>query len=250
MDFKSAKNLATTLSLCFFLSDTADAGKLYKIVGEDGKITFSQYPPDKGSNDDQSAGTVETVKVSGGGSTRVTQNGDREMCGEIQLPYRSDRSKSRMASHLDRVNDQVGYWKDKLTRLERQAADRSHKKLSSNSNTSSRYFSQGYQNSKDKKYLQLQNRDQKRIRDLRCAISWGNNINSEMADTRVQLNDEKSRLTAIRNDLENSMQSLCGDLPSYDPTDAQTTRQRSNWYTCSKRYRKEIRVVESKLNRF
>jgi len=219
---------------------------MYKIVGEDGKVTFSQYPPEKSAEGEQPKGTVETLKVSGGGASRVTRDGQYEVCGDIRLPYHSNHSKSGLARHLDRVNDQVRYWKDDLSRLEQRTAERSRDKLASNNN---RYFSQDYQNSRDKSYIQRQNQDQNRMRDLRCAINWGNNIHAETADTRVELKDEKSRLTAIRNDLENSMQSLCGDLPSYDPTDPQVSRQRSDWYTCSKRYRKEIRTVESKLNR-
>lgn len=249
MDFKFAKNLATSLTLCFFLADSADAGKMYKIVGKDGKVTFSQYPPDSSAEDDQSTKTVEELKVATGGASRVSKNGDYEMCGNIRLPYRSSRSKSGMAKYLDSVGDKVVYWERELKRLEKITADRSRDKLASNRNSNSRYFSQEYQNTKDQNYLQRQSRDQERMRDLRCAINWGKDTRSETTDTRLELKSERERLTAIRDELENNLQNRCGDLPSYDPTDPQVTRQRSDWYSCSKHYRKEIRTVESKLKR-
>ena len=249
MDFKFVKSLVTSLSLCFLLTDSADAGKLYKIVGKDGKVTFSQYPPDKSTEEEESTQTVEELKVATGGASRVSKNGDYEMCGNIRLPYRSSRSKSGMAKYLDSVGNKIVYWEAELKRLEKTTADRSRRKLASNRNANSRYFSQDYQNTKDQNYLQRQSRDQERMRDLRCAINWGKNTRSETADTRAELKTERERLTSIRDQLENKLQNRCGELPSYDPTDPQVTRQRSDWYSCSKHYRKEIRTVESKLNR-
>ena len=230
---------ALLLTLCFSCAQTY-AAKLYKIVGEDGKVTFSQFPPKDKQNE-----TVEDISVKTGGATTVTKQGNQSYCGNILLPKKVT---GRYASNLEfaeRVSDRKNEWTYRLRRYEKRAAERSLQKQKTNR----QYYSNEYATYKDKNYNQGLSNDIQNMRDLRCAIGWASNYREENSQVVSDLGAEKSRLEEIKAKLLDRIDYQCGDLPEYDPTDPVTTRKRKDWHSCSKSLRHQLKQVESKIRR-
>lgn len=236
------KKLLFMLVGVLLLSAQAQATKLYKIVNPDGSVSFSQFPPTETTKQ----GEVESVKISGGGSTQVKVRGDYEYCGEIQL-MRKPSSTYRYSheSFSRNLDSRLRYWEQQLENLEKNSAARSGRQLSSSMDRNkSRYQNQS---NMDRSYNEGLARDTQRMRDLRCAVDWARESRRDISDRLASNDDERTRLQGVKDKLQAQLDSKCGALPPYDPTDAVAESNRKSWYNCSKDLRQKLKTVDSKL---
>ncbi len=214
------------------------AQKLYKIVDENGNVSFSQFPPaEKKENT-----VVDDITVQGGSQSTVTETVDGKYCGKIQLPRKySGQSAAVYAKQLDQ---QRKYWRERLDRLN-QRIDSSNQNAINRGSYQSRYGS----TSGNKYYQREIESNTEQVRDLRCALSW---VDGEMKDTNatdvlVNNKQERERLQAAKAELQAKLDSKCGALPAYDPNDRRNASKRKYWYDCSDKMRRELDRIERSL---
>lgn len=231
------------LIIILIFAPLANAGKLYKIVDENGRVTFSQVPPRKG---EEPTATVEEMKVDSGAKTRVTTEFGNEYCGEIRLPSNSDHRGSSSKYYTREVTNSLEGWKESLANISanRQRSDRQ-------TNQYSRYYSDNsrYQNQQIADYQEQYSRDTQRIRDLRCAIDWAENKQDKIAEYEATDEAEKARLLGIARQLETDMENKCGKQPEFDPTNPSNEYTRKRWYNCSSDLMRDLKKVHQRINR-
>lgn len=227
------------LFLIVFTIPTANAQKLYKIVDENGTVTFSQYPPEE-----QASSNIEnvTVKNASNAATVVSNDGSYEYCGEIRLPKHSlNDSTSRY--FLKNVAKKRTYWKERLETLTRRIEQEGQRRIDANTKNynsgynSSSYASQSYQKSSQ------------RMRDLRCAINWSENKRDKIAEMQLQNKQEKQRLLVIYQQVEAKLLRACGELPEFNPADKYNEYQRKSWYNCGKTHLRNLKKIQKKMDR-
>lgn len=224
------------------------AAKLYKVVDENGNVTFSQYPPvnpDKGSK-------VKDMSVSSGGITAIKTRNDAHYCGDI---YLASTIKTRIKpnglrdSYQD-VDRKLVNWQDDLRRLEQRVSSRSQRKLDSSHNRYAYSRSSSNQTMANREYQARLLSDTERMRDLRCAIKWAKaENNSDKKEAVEKANSEHERLAAIQSRLRKDLREQCGELPKYDP-DVAIKALRKEWYNCSKKLRGELKIVSNKMRQY
>ncbi|AFU97429.2 hypothetical protein M5M_00980 [Simiduia agarivorans SA1 = DSM 21679] len=215
------------------------AGKLYKIVDENGNVTFSQFPPKEKSENT----TVEGVEVNSGGKAALREVGNRVYCGDMVVSYRSTSSSDRYAERrAESLREDVRYWQERLNRLERNASERSRDKLSSGG---------GYGISRtaerNSNYQEQMQEDIEEMRELRCALAWAQDSQSTQVTAATEGRSETSRLQDVRAGLERDMEQTCGREPLLDPTDSTNALKRRQWRACTKKFRKGLDDVDNEL---
>ena len=225
----------------------AEAAKLYKIIDENGNVTFSQHPP----NDAKKKGaTIEGVNVSSGGTSSITEIDGRKYCGDIRLPRKSSNSRRDSEDHYHEVRRKLQHWRSRLQRIERSAAEYSRRKVNV---SQSRYYNSASDRAKNNATMRYQSGMSKAnegMRDLRCAIEWAQNINHEQAkDSIAQTRSERERLQGIKDRLNAQLDRRCGPLPKYDPSDPVIKGQRARWYRCSEKIRDDLQTINRQLGR-
>lgn len=228
------------LLLLSLVSAGASAAKLYKIVDENGKVTFSQFPPKEKSENT----VVEGVDVRSGGKEPVRMVGSRAYCGEMYLGDTSVRSGDRYAEErARRIDERKQDWQEDLQYLERRAQERAREKLSDGG---------GYNISRtaerNSEYQQQMNRDNQRMRELRCAVGWAQDEISGKQNVVAESRGESERLRDVHAELQAKMLATCGLEPRLDPTDSGNAKARRQWRACTKEYRKGLGQVEDEIN--
>lgn len=219
------------------LSSSVHAAKLYKIVDENGRVTFSQYPPP------EKAATAKQVQINNtGGMTAVTGEGRYLKCGSVKLPNKSSYYYKNQSTlrHQENLQYYISRWHDQLNYLEDRTTPSNSKYRSDDTN---------YQNQKTKRYNERLRRDMGKMRDLRCAINWAQNNREENKEKVENLTDEKQRLNQVKDKLQTQLDRKCGELPVYDPTDSHSKKKRKEWYACSYDLRKDLDQLENKIKR-
>lgn len=226
------------LGLC---CSNAMAEKLYKIVDDQGNITFSQFPPrEKAENT-----VVEDVNVRGGGAMEAVRYvGSSAYCGDIRLPTDRAGSSARSSEYrAEYLNESVNDWRESLRELEARAQQRSRDKLNRGGSNAS--ISEASE--RNGRYQEGMNSDIERMRELRCAIHWSEKEGQSSAEVLSEGQSENARLHKVHVDLEEKMLSTCGHEPLLDPTDPGNAKARRQWKACTKSYRKDLDAVESEL---
>lgn len=230
-------NKLLLLLLFVFAASPLQAQKLYKIVDEDGNVSFSQYPP----AEQEDNVTVENLKVSGGPQTTVSEELDGRYCGKIRLPKPPSKGSSS-PSYLRSLDSRRSSWEKELQHLNT-SIDRNNQ----NALRSNRYGSSSH--SPNKGYQDSIAKNGDKLRDLRCALSWADGEFEDKQDVIEENKAERSRLAQVKGELQDKLQSICGELPAYDPSDAGNDRERKRWYDCSKTLRREINTVQREINK-
>ena len=225
--------------LLFCLAAPALAGKLYKIVDEQGNVTFSQFPPKEKSENT----TVEGVEVNSGGKASVREVGNRIYCGDMLVSYHNSGSSDRYAERrAEALREDMEYWRDRLSRLEQNASRRSRNKLASGG---------GYGISRtaerNSNYQDDMAEDAKEMRELRCAIGWAENSQSTQITETSEGRSEPARLREVRAGLERDMAEECGREPLLDPSVSTNAYDRRQWRACTKKFRKGLDDVNDAL---
>ena len=237
----------TLRAILFLLTATclpAAESAVYKVVDENGKVTFSQTPP---MPKEDATATVEKVKLdaSSEARSRVTTEFGRESCGKISLPKQpSGRSSSK--SHLQNILKSKARWRSDLQRLSMDMEKSSQDKLKSKNRYGTYYNNKSQQNSQyQKKFRETT----QAMRDLRCAIHWADGRHEQISNIESTDNAERQRLQSIFATLQNKLSEKCGEQPALDPTDGRNETMRKSWYNCSKDYVRDMNKVQNKLDR-
>lgn len=217
----------------------AFAGKLYKIVDENGNVTFSQFPPKEKSENV----TVEDVEVSSGGKASIREVGNRIYCGDILVYAREHGDSDKYAARRsDDLREKMSDWQDRLNQLQRRADQRSRSKLSIGGgyNISDTATINSY-------YQNLMEEDAKQMRELRCAIAWAEDTHAKELGVASVARAENSRLRDEQVGLERKMTETCGREPLLNPSDPANARDRRQWRACTKSFRKGLSDVDDEL---
>ena len=229
----------------FFLlvcSLTSQAEKLYKIVDEEGNVSFSQYPPvEKKENV-----TVENVTVGASPKTAITDELEGAYCGDIKLLNPSS-SKSASTSYIKSLDQRRTSWRRQLDLLN-QSLDKHNQRSINNGQYNSRY-DQSNRAAQSKRYESLAASTGEKLRDLRCALDWADKEFSATPEYLSNLKVERTRLEKIKDELHVKLDKSCGDIPAYDPSDKRNEIKRKRWYDCSKYLRREIDTVDREIGK-
>lgn len=232
------------------LTTHVDAAKLYKIVDQNGNVTFSQFPPTPSEKPE--GVIVEEKKVEGDGETALVTKGETQFCGDIKLPVKRERKEY----FFSEVAVSVRGWKDSLERKEKQLAKNQESYLKQ-AQYQSRYNRSGYAIEQSARYLERDRQLIESMRDLRCALSWGQTQQKASLEAKEEMNKELKRLQDSLKGMEAQRNAICGMEPIYEPTVAGNRQARSKWTKCDRDYRTDIRKLEQlirtesrKLERF
>jgi hypothetical protein len=208
------------------------AGKLYKIVDEQGNVTFSQFPPSP--YEDQQGVQVETQQVDAGGESPVEVKGITSYCGAIQLP----QERSRKRNFYSEVASREKYWRDDLERKEKQLSRSREEFLKySNSKYRSSYNSSSAYEERNRQTIEA-------IKDLRCAISWAKSKAQESNAATDLMNQELMRLDTSLKSVLAQQDAACGTEPVYDPSVAGNKKLVDDWKRCARDYQSNINKLE------
>ncbi len=230
---------ALTITLLCALHSMAQA-ELYKVIDDDGNVSFSQFPPADTSAD------VESIELKGleGGMTPVSLVGAREVCGEIELPSKYDYSNSEDAL-LRRIAQRSKSWHRQLERLEESVQRDSQRR-------NERYSNPYYRNSnrrtqQDLEYFKRREKQISQIKDLRCALNWSER-QQQSTNARAQAQrEELERLERVHATLLATQEKACGSEPRLDPSDTGARARRDAWIECSRSYQRDLRDVSREM---
>lgn len=217
------------------------AVKVYKIVDEDGNVTFSQVPP--GSNFQPESSSVEEVKVSTGGMSTVRVEFDEEYCGEIRLPKQAEGYRSSAKYYAKNMMKSQQRWQRELERISAKIQRENNRQI----NASLHNRNSTYQQQRNLQYQQQGLRDGERLRDLRCAVNWAEKKQGVIEEDQKEASEEKARLLVISSNLEGRLHSKCGQEPAFDPSDKTNEASRKAWYKCSKEIMRDLRKVRARM---
>ena len=251
MRTKTSTATQPLLSLCWVVvlsavSAAALAGKLYKIVDENGNVTFSQFPPQEKSD----AAKVEdiAVKTSGSEKLAVRSVGDQQYCGDIRLgDYRpAYRSEVREAASLERRIDD---WRRRLENHEQQLQRINERQFDRSTGDRARHEDSTQKNRRYKQYQQSRDKTLAQIKQYRCALHWAEDQRRGLKpdDELAAINQEVERLKAVYRQLQDKLQSNCGREPVFDPSTEYGKEQTRQWESCAKTYKRDMSKVQSRI---
>jgi len=229
-------NTPFLIVLLILLSPLSHAGKLYKIINEDGSTSFSQFAPDS-SNKNK---IVEEKFVRTGGKTPLTMRGLTSFCGKLKLP-RGNASRDGFYSDVGRS---LNNWK---SRLDSKAESLRSKRRNYAASTKRSGSYNGYGGTTSG-YLEGNRQLTRDIADLRCAISW--------AEIKMQSSHEVSRnISGELNHLQDSLAKIeskalrkCGEEPRYRPDDEKYQSNYHNWSSCNRDFSGKVRGLKRRIS--
>lgn len=222
------------------------AQKLYKVLDENGNVSFSQYPPVVKKENT----TVEHITVDSRSQTTITEGLDGKYCGKIRLLDQSS-SNASTASYVKSLDKKRASWQGQLDKLSESIDLNNQNSIKSNQNRSQSYsrYNQGYQATQSKRYQESIAANTESVRDIRCALSWADSEYEGTHELIVNNNSERARLENIREDLQVELQTRCGDIPAYDPRAGRNDAVRKKWYDCSDTLRRNIDLVKQEISK-
>jgi len=229
--------ILTTLLL--IIASPSQASKLYKIIDADGQVTFSQYPP----TDKSEHAVIEDIKLSGTVQAAVSQIGNSLYCGETRLPN-PPVSQSQQARFLQDLIHKQKRWAKQLGALEEKIERNNYAQFKNGQNS---YHNDYQKAQRNLEYQKRKDQNIQTIKELRCAINWGDSKRNEVENYTADNSKEVARLQRIYKNLEQAIQVHCGEEPLLDPSNKVVTRLRSEWTACSKDFRSDLRQVDNQL---
>ena len=226
--------------LLFFIMLTivvpvSQAGKLYKIVNEDGSISFSQFAPDSSKTNK----IVEEKVVKTGGETLVTMKGLISYCGQLKLS--SELTEKEV--FYTRVGQSLSGWKRSLSSKAKELrSNRENYRIRSSHSGS--YQRHGNNTSG---YLEGNRKITRSMSDLRCAISWGEKKMQSSHEVRKSISGELNELQLYLTSVERKSLNACGGEPKYRPDDAGYQDDYREWSKCSKAFAGKIRGLKRRI---
>lgn len=221
-------SLRFILCICLFLlaSFQAQAGKFYKIVDEQGNVTYSQFPPAPQPAQEQQGVKVDEMSVSGESASQVRSVGKNQYCGEIMLPSLNPK-------------EPEGY----LELPDLRQAWQSEMEGDTDLNTVRfRMYMGRYNLSRDPSEAG------QRKRDLQCAIQWVDKQNGEVEKVRSSLLEEANQLNQQIARLKAKRDKQCGSEPYRDPNQPGTEVLWQRWRDCYYQFQDELYDLEYKVS--
>ncbi|XQW83721.1 DUF4124 domain-containing protein [Thalassotalea piscium] len=237
-------NKALLLLISTLTCMTTLHAQVYKIVDANGNVTFSQIEPIVGDDEKVQIESVD-ISVGNSGMSSVSSNSGYEYCGDIQLPSKnsSRSSKNYFVRDVQRSKEN---WKNSLKRLSENVERTSKYNVQYNNNDR---ISNSYKSRVNTQHRKEVERNNERMRDLRCAVNWANSQSGTLQELHSTQQSEKQRLLDVRAKLEASITKNCGLEPIYDPSESDNKYKIRQWSSCSKSKRKDIQKIDSKVRR-
>jgi hypothetical protein len=251
------------------------AEQLYKIVDENGKVTFSQYPPKSGGNV-----KVEEKKTTENASP-LREDGDFQYCGGIRLPSPtsagsdhysySTQSYPNSSQYYSNNTQQYGgrtdlylkdiltsreRWQNELSSLEKSTDSRIYSQFENNrqkmlndrryGGRSSAYRSQ-YEHQNDERTRQAIESGTARMKDLRCAINWASDKDDAVESFQTAKNEEIKSLEKMLSNARQRRDAACGQEPPFNLDNPSYKQDKKKWDSCSKQHNDDIADVQQKI---
>ena len=214
---------AGALCLCI---GSVEAAKMYKIVDEQGNVTYSQFPPPPQPAQQQDGVRVDEMSVSGDSASQVRTLGQNQYCGEIQLPSINPK---KPEEYLD-LGELRQAWLNELegdTDL---------------NNVRFRMYMGRYNVSRNPSEAG------QRKRDLQCAIAWVDKQKGNVEKARAALRQEASELNRKIARIKSQREKQCGSEPYRNPNQPGTQAVWQRWSDCYYQYQDELYDLEYQVS--
>lgn len=218
--------VALCLGLMCLYAGSIEAAKMYKIVDEQGNVTYSQFPPPPKPAQEQDGLTVDEVSVNGASASRVRTLGRKQYCGEIQLPTINPK---KPEEYLD-LGELRQAWLNELegdTDL---------------NNVRFRMYMGRYDVNRNPSEAG------QRKRDLQCAIEWVDKQKGDVEKARASLQQEVTELNQQIARIKSRREKQCGSEPYRNPNQPSTQAIWQRWSDCYYQYQDELYDLEYKVS--
>ncbi|GEM_PF-2703239 len=199
---------------------------MYKIVDEQGNVTYSQFPPPPQPAQQQDGVRVDEMSVSGDSASQVRTLGQNQYCGEIQLPSINPK---KPEEYLD-LGELRQAWLNELegdTDL---------------NNVRFRMYMGRYNVSRNPSEAG------QRKRDLQCAIAWVDKQKGNVEKARAALRQEASELNRKIARIKSQREKQCGSEPYRNPNQPGTQAVWQRWSDCYYQYQDELYDLEYQVS--
>lgn len=178
---------------------------------------------------------VEEKSVNNEVKSKLIRKGDSEFCGKIQLPIMRDRKEY----FFSEVANRMKYWEQNFERKSQEARLKQ----------SAQRMKYGASSSHNNYYSQRNKQTEESMRDLRCAVDWGNSHHAETQKAKENMSGELARFQAGLLKLTDKRESKCGAEPIYDPTVNDNKRLLKAWKKCAREFKSDIRKLERLISK-
>jgi hypothetical protein len=204
------------------------ADTVYRVVGSDGRISYSDKNPNAGSGTPQSVAEQIEIKENYSNKTSITQVGSVSYCGTVALPVRDITSTNYYAQVV--INKKN--WAAEIMRI-----DGAMSQMVRGSHT--RYSGPGG--------YTVENIN--RLSELNCAVDWSQKQKLKALDEKIALQKKSEGLDTYLQELKMGMQDVCGDEPIYSSTDRLFDDRRDTWKKCVSGHNGKMGEVQADLRR-
>lgn len=234
------------LLILIAISLPSQAQKLYKVVDEEGHVSFSQFPPAPSKENV----TVDNITLNTGSKSIVSEELHGMYCGKIRLA-RQSQSSYAMKDYVKTLDSARSSWRQQLDQLGKtiDASNQASINRNTNSSASASRYSDRYRSSSNKQYRASIEANSEKMRDLRCALDWVDEELDGAGEFVVDSKKERQRLEGIRSELQANLHKTCGSLPAYNPNERRNNAERKSWYSCSSKLRRDIDRVDTAIKK-
>lgn len=246
--YSSGKGVVRGGMLLFFMISAPmdiHAEKLYKIIDEKGRSSFSQFPP-KENNENVENVYIKTAK----NAFEVQRIGNKEYCGSIYLPSYNSYRTNKTDYYVERLTRSVSAWEKSLEST-KQSIERDSENQFRRSN--SRYGKYENSSQKSRRFTQWEKRNKKnveKVKELNCAISWAEEQQNIQGKNSLPSNNDKevARLNLLLVKHKKDMFKTCGSEPVFDPTSNHQKLKSKSWEKCTKPYKKDLKNISNRIS--
>lgn len=202
-------------------SGDAYAEKVYKLVGPDGKIIYTNKNPELINIGNADHEEID-VKESYSNVTPVTRVGSAMFCGNIQLPLREIGSTNFYGKVVSARKD----WERAIIDLESKIAKKRRSSL------------------EDKNFQYL-----KQLTEYKCARNWADEQKRNAMQEKKLLIEKSAGFNRYLEDLKNGFDLVCGEEPIYRTNDVIYMDRRNAWNRCNADYNSKMKEIQDDLKK-
>lgn len=203
------------------------AEKIYKLVGADGKVSYTNQNPQLVAGTAQATPQEVEVKEAYSSTIHISYIGSTAFCGSIALPVRDVTS----TTFYGQVVNSNKNWMSEIDRLNKSLAQ---------------YTSSYYSGSGAGGYT-VENL--KRLQELHCATEWADAQKKNAMQEKEQLLKKSAGLSQYLSELKAGATEICGQEPVYSPTDRLFPERRQTWNNCISGQNQKLTDIQSDLKR-
>ncbi len=231
----------------FLFSNSVSAAKLYKIVDEKGKVTFSQFPPDE-IDENKIVENVVLSQEHKAAKLKVKVYGENEYCGDLLLTDWTYKGKSSDAYKISHLEKRIERWKKQIVEQEQYIQNLTQNQFDTSTRKKD-YETDKHRNQRYQQYSDRQNKYLESLKKYRCAVSWGSGkLDGNYGRESINdMNKEVKRLRGVLTALESKRDRNCGKKPVFDPSQEHLKYQYEQWENCNRSYTKDIKKVKRQI---